>query len=81
MLPLGTLFPDIKATDIAAIKLPTLMLSGAKSYPFLGVIDGELERLIPGVKRITFPDATHQMWLEHPDLCRAAVVGLIGAHR
>ncbi|HVN02561.1 MAG TPA: alpha/beta hydrolase [Caulobacteraceae bacterium] len=81
MLPTGTLFPEMRAADVAAIKLPTLMLSGAKSYPFLGVIDAELERLIPGVKRVTFPDATHQMWLEHPDLCRAAVTQLIDAHR
>ena len=48
--------------------------------PFLGVIDEELERLIPGVKRITFPDATHQMWLEHPTECRKAVFELIAAH-
>jgi pimeloyl-ACP methyl ester carboxylesterase len=80
MLTSGTLFPEIHAADIAAIKLPVLMLSGGKSYPFLGVIDGELERLIPGVKRITFPDATHQMWLEHPVECRNAVFELIAAH-
>ena len=81
MLTTGTLFPEIHVADIAAIQLPVLLLSGGKSYPFLGVIDDELERLIPGVKRITFPDATHQMWLERPVECRNAVFAHIDAHR
>jgi pimeloyl-ACP methyl ester carboxylesterase len=79
MLPTGVLFPDFTTAQVAAIKTPTLILSGAKSYPFLGTIDAEIARLLPSAKHIVFPNATHQMWLEEPDLCRAAVVQLIDA--
>jgi pimeloyl-ACP methyl ester carboxylesterase len=73
----GELFPEIKPAEVAAIKAPVLMLSGAKSYPFLGLIDEALYALIPQNKHIIFPDATHQMWLEHPTECREAVFALI----
>jgi hypothetical protein len=34
------------------------------------VIGRELARLLPRSKTIVFPDAGHQMWLQHPDECR-----------
>jgi non-heme chloroperoxidase len=77
----GELFPEIKPAEVAAIKAPLLMLSGAKSYPFLGLIDQALYALLPANKHIVFPDATHQMWLEQPDACRAAVFALIDGHQ
>ncbi len=76
----GELFPEIKPAEVAAIKAPVLMLSGGKSYPFLGLIDQALYALLPASQHIVFPDATHQMWLEQPDACRAAVFALIDGH-
>ena len=76
----GELFPEIKPAEVASIKAPVLTLSGAKSYPFLGLIDQALASLLPNATHITFPDATHQMWLEQPDQCREAVFKLIDAH-
>jgi non-heme chloroperoxidase len=73
----GELFPEIRPDEVAAIKAPTLMLSGAKSYPFLGLIDAAVEALLPGAQHIVFPNATHQMWLEEPSACREAVFKLI----
>ena len=80
MLPKGTLFPEISPDAIRAIRVPTLMMSGAKSYPFLPLIDEELEKLIPGSSNIVFADAGHQMWLMHPDECRTLTEDFFAAH-
>jgi len=81
MMTRGALFPDIAPAEVAAIRTPTLILSGGRSYPFLGLIDAELARLIPRASHLAFPDATHQMWLEHPAECRQAVFELIEGRR
>jgi non-heme chloroperoxidase len=73
----GELFPELTPADVARIGAPVLMLSGAKSYPFLGLIDQALAALLPGARHIVFPDATHQMWREEPQACREAVFQLI----
>jgi pimeloyl-ACP methyl ester carboxylesterase len=73
MMTKGTLFPDIQPESIRGISSPTLLLSGAKSYPFLALITEELARLLPHRQNIVFPDAGHQMWYQHPDECRADV--------
>ena len=73
MMTKGTLFPDIQRESIRKINAPTLLLSGAKSYPFLALITEELARLLPHRENIVFPDAGHQMWYQHPDKCRSDV--------
>jgi pimeloyl-ACP methyl ester carboxylesterase len=49
------------------------MFSGGKSYPFLGLIDERISQLIPMSQRIIFSNSGHQMWLDHPGLCREYV--------
>jgi pimeloyl-ACP methyl ester carboxylesterase len=71
MLPHGTLFPDISPDQVRAIRVPTLVMTGAKSYPFLVLIDDELVKAIPGSRAAVYPDAGHQMWYKHPEECRA----------
>ena len=73
MMTTGTLFPEIKPTQIAKITVPTLLLSGSKSYPFLALITEELARLLPNHQSIVFPDAGHQMWYQKPVECREDV--------
>jgi pimeloyl-ACP methyl ester carboxylesterase len=70
MMTTGTLFPAITPQAVQRISAPVLILVGAKSYPFLGVIGRELARLLPKSKTIVFPDAGHQMWLQNPEECR-----------
>jgi pimeloyl-ACP methyl ester carboxylesterase len=73
MLTTGTLFPDIPPKTIQKITTPTLLLSGAKSYPFLRLITEELTRLLPNRQTIVLPDAGHQMWYQDPKVCRMDV--------
>jgi pimeloyl-ACP methyl ester carboxylesterase len=72
MLPRGTLFPDISPEQVRAIRVPTLVMTGGKSFPFLVQIDSELAKLISGSRQIVYPDAGHQMWYKHPEDCRNA---------
>src|SRR5215469_6186825 len=73
MMTTGILFPDIAPGTIRKITTPSLLLSGAKSYPFLGLITEELARLLPNRQAIVLPDAGHQMWYQAPDTCREHV--------
>ncbi len=73
MMTSGTLFPDIEPNTIRKITTPTLLLSGAKSYPFLALITEELARLLPNRQNIVLPEAGHQMWYQYPAVCRADV--------
>ena len=74
MMTTGTLFPEIERESIRKTSVPVLLMSGGKSYPFLGLIDERLSQLLPVNRRVVFPDTGHQMWLAHPDLCRNAAM-------
>lgn len=76
----GTLFPYIDPKAIQDIKLPVLIMSGGKSYAFLGPIDRELERLIPGSHNIIYPNDGHQMWYQSPELCRQDAEDFFALH-
>jgi len=73
MMTSGTLFPEIEGRTIRKIRAPTLLLSGARSYPFLGLITAELARLLPKRENIVLANAGHQMWYQDPDVCRQDV--------
>ncbi|MGH8378550.1 MAG: alpha/beta fold hydrolase [Gammaproteobacteria bacterium] len=80
MMTSGTLFPYIDPEAIRKIRLPVLIMSGGKSYPFLALIDGELARLIPGSESVVFPNDGHQMWYQSPVLCRQDAEAFFLAH-
>jgi pimeloyl-ACP methyl ester carboxylesterase len=69
MMRTGTLFPDIEPQTIRKITAPVLLLSGAKSYPFLMLITQELGRLLPRSRTEILADAGHQMWYQDPEAC------------
>jgi non-heme chloroperoxidase len=74
MMTTGELFPVIEPQAVRKITKPVLLLSGEKSYRFLGLIDEELTRLLPHARRTILHGATHRMWFEQPEVCRNAVV-------
>jgi non-heme chloroperoxidase len=78
MMTTGTLFPEIGPKAVRDIRAPVLLLSGAKSYPFLGLITEELARLLPNRQTIVFADAGHQMWYQEPEVCRKDVEEFLG---
>jgi pimeloyl-ACP methyl ester carboxylesterase len=74
MMTTGELFPVIGPQAVRRITVPVLLLSGEKSYGFLGLIDEELTRLLPHARRTILRGATHRMWYEQPETCRNAVL-------
>lgn len=80
MMTSGELFPEIAPDAVRRIRTPLLMLSGAKSYPFLAEINLALARLQPSAERVTFPDAGHQMWLTREADCRRATLAFFARH-
>jgi non-heme chloroperoxidase len=73
-------FPDLPRSAIAHIKVPTLLLSGQRSLTLHGLIDTQLEKLLPLRERIIISNATHEMWNEYPEGCRNATLVFIGKH-
>jgi pimeloyl-ACP methyl ester carboxylesterase len=69
MMKSGVLFPPTSPREIREIRVPVLLLSGNRSYPFLRAIDGELARLLPDNQNVVVDGAGHQMWYQQPQLC------------
>lgn len=70
MMTHGTLFPDITPQTVHSVRVPVMIMSGAKSYPFLAYIDQELARLLPDNVNVIYPDVGHQMWVKYPNMSR-----------
>jgi len=73
-------FPDLPPNAVAHIKVPTLLLSGQRSMTLNGLVDRQLEKLLPQGERIIISNATHEMWNEYPEECRKEVLAFIGKH-
>ena len=73
-------FPDLPLSAIAHIKVPTLLLNGQRSLTLHGLVDTQLEKLLPLRERIIISNATHEMWNEYPEECRRAALVFIGKH-
>lgn len=73
-------FPDLARDAVRGLAVPTLLLSGARTIPLHALVDDELERLLPNVERVVIPDASHDLWADQPERCRAATVEFLGRH-
>ena len=73
-------FPVLSIETVRRIQTPTLLLSGQRSLKLHGVIDSQLETLLPRKERIIVPNATHEMWNEYPEECRSAALVFFAKH-
>src|SRR5437879_7470262 len=80
MMTIGEIFPELDPKAVHKIAAPTLLVSGEKSFRFLGLIDEELANLIPHSRRIVLQGATHRMWFEQPEECRKDVLDFWREH-
>ncbi len=71
------LFPAPSREAIASLRQPVLMLSGELTRPTHVLVDAELQRLLPNVRRIVVPRATHDVWVDQPDTCTAATIAFL----
>ncbi len=65
---------------VKALKIPILLMSGENTMQMNKLIDAELERLLPKAETVVIRGATHEMWAEQPDVCRARVAAFFAKH-
>jgi len=73
-------FPLVDRTAVRAVKVPVLLMSGQNTMQLNKRIDAELERLLPSAETAVIPGATHEMWTEQPEACRASVASFFEKH-
>jgi non-heme chloroperoxidase len=75
-------FPKLDYARVQAIQIPTLILSGGlNAGGFNDLVDGHLQRLIPGAERVIIPDASHEMFLDFPEASAEAMRAHFDKHR
>jgi pimeloyl-ACP methyl ester carboxylesterase len=72
-------FGVIKPADVQALAVPVLMITGERSYPLFRLVDAEVERQLPDVRRIIVPEGTHDVCSEQPSICSEALREFIAA--
>jgi pimeloyl-ACP methyl ester carboxylesterase len=70
-------FPMLERERVAALRMPVLMLSGALTRPTHALVDAELERLLPHARRIMVAGASHDVWVDRPEVCREATLAFL----
>ncbi|MFU8814288.1 MAG: alpha/beta fold hydrolase [Pseudomonadales bacterium] len=71
-------FPPIDASRLGALSKPVLLLSGGRNAGgYNDLIDGYLERLLPNAQRVVIADASHEMFLDHPEKSARAMLDFL----
>ena len=73
-------FPPFTASDAGAIRLPTLLVSGAQSPAHIQAVTDRLAKLVPDADRLTIAGATHNMFNSHPAQFNTGVLRFIRSH-
>lgn len=71
-------FPPLDRELVRTITQPALLLTGDRTIPVHDTVDAELARLLPNARRVKVPNATHDMWADAPEFCRAQTLAFLG---
>ena len=74
---LGNTFPHFTAADARAIRVPTLLMTGAISPVPLHRLADRLAELLPNVERVEIPEASHMMHWQNPESTAQAILGFL----
>jgi pimeloyl-ACP methyl ester carboxylesterase len=74
--------PGIDREAIRMLSMPTLLVTGDKTVPWLKKVDEELERLLPekGRQHVIIRGAGHGMVFQKPEDCRKAILAFLRDH-
>ncbi len=72
-------FGPITETEIATVRAPALIVTGAQSPVFLRRLAGLLAALLPDSRRLDIPSASHVMHLENPAALNAGLLRFLTA--
>jgi non-heme chloroperoxidase len=70
-------FPRIAREAVRTLRAPALLLSGGRSLPVHALIDAELESLLAQGRRVVLPEASHDVWGDAPERCRAETLAFL----
>ncbi len=70
-------FPALSREALAALRIPTLMLTGTRTTRLHALVDDQLATLLPDVRRVRVEGATHDLWADAPDVCRDAALDFL----
>jgi pimeloyl-ACP methyl ester carboxylesterase len=70
---LGQGFPPLSDEQVRGVTAPTLLLNGQQSPAFLRRLSDRLEELLPNVRRVEVPDASHIMHEDNPQVVNEAI--------
>ena len=73
-------WPWLSAEDVAGLRIPALMLSADRTVPLHHFVDDLLARTLRHVERVRIPGASHDMWADQPERCRAATLDFLARH-
>jgi pimeloyl-ACP methyl ester carboxylesterase len=70
-------FPALARGALAGLRIPTLLLTGTRTTRLHALVDDQLAALLPDVRRVRIAGATHDLWADAPDACRAAALDFL----
>lgn len=74
-------FPFIDRDRVRTLRVPVLLLSGARNAGgFNDLVDCHLQQLLPTVERVIIPDASHEMFLDFPEVTARLVLDFLRRH-
>jgi pimeloyl-ACP methyl ester carboxylesterase len=80
LTPFELYMPDLADRDLRSIRIPILLLNGAKSPRFFRIITDHLERVLPNPTRKVVPASGHSMQIANPRVYNAVVEEFLHSH-
>ena len=75
---LGAGFPPLRAEDVRNVRVPVLLVTGARSAPLLrATLTDELHRLLPHAERARIAEASHMMHEDDPSAFNVALAAFL----
>jgi pimeloyl-ACP methyl ester carboxylesterase len=70
-------FPALPRAGLSGLRIPTLLLTGTRTTRLHALVDDQLAALLPDVRRVRIEGATHDLWADAPEACRAAALDFL----
>lgn len=80
-LLLGVPLPPLSCDALRAVKVPTLVIEGARTPAVFSQIDKAVLSCIAGSRLVTIPDASHPMSAQNPAAFNKALLAFLAKHR
>lgn len=74
-------FPSLTAEQVASIRVPAMLVTGTQSPRMLRAVVDRLEAHLPDVRRLDIEEASHGMFVTHPDVFNRRVLEFVAARQ